>query len=102
MALNMSQSTYSRVEKSDVCCARHLANIAKALGTTPDELRTYRPACPPQQTVEEELTAARTLITQQQQQIEQHLTTIRHWEQVWHQHCGGGAKTLSRNATAAH
>ena len=35
MALNMSQSTYSRVEKSDSCCVRYLDRIANALGTTP-------------------------------------------------------------------
>lgn len=89
-ALNMSQPSYSRIENSDQCCAKYLDRIAKALGTTPDVLRTYHLSNPPDQSPADELTAARTLITQLQQEVAEYKSVARHWQQLWHEHCGGG------------
>jgi len=88
--LSVGQSTYSRLEKNDKACARRLDSIARLLDTTPETLRNYHNLCPPDEA--EELTAARNLIAQQQQEIDQLKATNRYWEQVWQRICGGGVK----------
>ena len=39
--LNLSQATYSRLEKCDTACIKRLVAIARVLGTVPDTFLTY-------------------------------------------------------------
>ena len=101
--LHMDQSAYSRLEKRCDTCAKRLPQIALALDTTPDVLRTYHETADAamESEVSQTVVSVEELLQQKEEQLKRQAEEIlflrrqvSYQQAVWHQYCGGGGNRV--------
>ena len=103
--LHMDQSAYSRLERRCDTCAKRLPQIAKALDTTSDVLRSYHetPDAAMESEVSQTVVSVEELLQQKEEQLKRQAEEIlflrrqvSYQQAVWHQYCGGGGNRVVR------
>ncbi|AQG78830.1 helix-turn-helix domain-containing protein [Spirosoma montaniterrae] len=94
--LHMTQASYSRIESSETLCTRYLPEIAKALNTTPEDLRQYHrytsEADVPSETLEERLAHQMELNRNLIEENRFLKAQVEYMQSVWHHHHYKGGK----------